>query len=214
MGKNMKNTSRFSSTQHGMALGVILVCVALIAVIGATLAIASKTGSATSETREQGLLAGTILTQANLLKTGLMLKKFSQGDAYLNSSQNYGVYYPNSGTMETQTPPIAAFADNSNMSWTYYYCCWGQGIKFMGVGLSNAYDSFMELGGLKKGVCQQINQQLLGTTNIQAPATYTWAQWQAGGLDLSNEVAVNGIKSQCIVTTDGKYVFYAVVWAY
>lgn len=209
--------------QRGLSMGLIMVAVALLAVIGMALMLSEKTGTLTSETRIAGVRAATLVQQAATLRSAWQNMARQIGTpVYLEfntSDMAMGLFNPSAGTTEVQTPPVAAFANTANVNWIYKVdgssgINGGNPVVYLNnVGDANTTSWLVAVTGLQSGVCGQINQQLLGTTVIPAPAAGASTDWEtpATVIDLRNDPTVNGISAQCIKTTDGQYTFYSVL---
>lgn len=219
--------SDFPLRQRGMAIGIILLACFLLGAISIALTLAQRGNITSAETQSQQVLASTILDQATAYNNAFDAYHAKNGCLVLwlaldtTMSSQCNLYDPATGTITPQTPPVDAFLSSANAHWVYKTDMTdGLDYGYPVVALKNVgtgQDSYViVLVGLKQGVCQQINQKLLGTTTINAPSTSNMlSDWstQTVFIDLSADNAVNGIYAQCIKTTDGGYVFYNVIWA-
>lgn len=211
--------------QRGFSIAVILMAVFLLGMLGLALTLSNVTGNLTSETRSQGLEAATLVQQAATLRSAWQNMARQVGaPVYLEfntSDTAMGLFNSSVGMTEVQTPPVAAFANTTNANWVYKVdgttgTNGGNPVVYLNnVGTPNTTAWLAAVTGLQQGVCGQINQQLLGTTAIPAPAAGTSTAWAtpATVIGLRNDATVNGISAQCIKTTDGQYTFYTVLRA-
>lgn len=207
------------SRQQGLAIGLILAACLLVGALGVALAMAARTGNMTSENKKNRLLAVTLIEQADHYKTAyvaaLNVKGQSDYDPDDSSYPLWGLSDPSNGFMEHQGPPADAYVSPSSAVWIYKYdYSSGNWVVYLeNVGTENGLDLVVATVNLELGVCQQINQQLLGNTNIPAPsnASNTSTNWStaANAIDLRGASSVSGIVAACIQTTDGQYVYYS-----
>ena len=169
-------TPRFDTrkAEHGNALFLILIAVVLFAALSFAITQSNRsTGSSAGE--ETNTVSGSNVTQyASAIRTGLtrmLVKGVVLEDARFatpDDTTNYAitptnqVFHPQGGAVVSQTPDPNVV--NSGGKWVYFFAP----VKDMG---TSANDAVTVLTDMKKGICQQINRQVTGSTTIPALAT-------------------------------------------
>lgn len=208
-----------SSHQRGLAIGLILAVCLLVGALGVALTLSARSGPVTSENNKNKALATALIVQAARYKDGYFASEEVKGqwgsEPDDSTSPTYAMSDPQYGFMEHQHPPPDAYISAGSALWIYKYnYSTGSAVVYLeNVGTENMTDLLVATANLKLGVCQQINQQLLGSTAIPAPsnASNTSTNWSttANAVDLRGASAVSGIVAACIKTTDGQYVYYS-----
>lgn len=214
--KNIKAPNRI----QGMAISTIILACFLLGAIAAAIAISTRSGMGTSDTNKNKVLALTILREATTLKDAHAVLRTQVGATsqfltWDTSGNGGGIFNPSNGTTEVQVPPSEAFVNPANAVWIYKDDSYGNGdVTLMNIGTSSP-EYVIALLGLQPGVCQQLNQFILGNTTIPAAAVGTDTDWSTATtpINLSNDAAVNSQPARCIQTTSGSNLFYFTVRA-
>lgn len=200
----MRSTRAYN---RGLAISTILLAVILLAAIAITIALSSRNGNATSSAQQDRLLASTMLHQAQTFRTGFDMMQANGVEIQtitFDTASGTGLWGPN-GTIVYQYPPAAALTSTAS-DWGYKNSS-GQGnVQLMNIGTAAGSERVIQLNRITKGVCQQINQLLYGSTTIPkltAPSG-TFANWDtdAAGMDLSADPATNGRPEGCVEVED------------
>ncbi len=196
--------------QQGMAATVILFTIALIAVLGAALALAARANPTSVGLYGAKVYASVLLKQAADYRSAysryvldggsIALMTFHTGaptsaTELFNSATQYGVY---------QAPPPQSFmAGNVPSDWLYK----GEA-KVPGVGAGGT-GSLIFLPMLTRDACLEINHQLYGVRTTPDSATAGATLAAASGTVLL-DATLSGRATGCYHSTiDDNYVFYA-----
>lgn len=192
--------------QKGVALGVILGAIALIAAIGFALVSGSRQTTTNTATEKTKLDAAALMTQGVNLRDGVT-RMLSNGvdvnNITADAAANTGLYHPTDGGAVQQVAPPTAVTTATD---------WALGdVQANAVGTTSGDDVIVYMGNVTQSVCGVINTQLRGDSTIPA-AGVALADFAAGtAADLS---AVAGATSEaCVEETGGAYVYYTVVAA-
>lgn len=207
--------------QAGLAIGVVLASLLLMVLMGTAIVYSTRTGALTSGQQTDRQLAVALIQQAANFKTGFNLLQ-AHGIAIqnitLDSTGNTGLYDPVNGALPPQVPPRNAMytADTAVNSWVYELDgSKNPMVKLNSIG-TTAAEYVIAVGPIYQGMCQQIDQILLGTTAYGVDGTYPLANWMTRPsstlIDLSGNAAMNR-PEQCIQTQDGYYVYYVTLKA-
>lgn len=169
-------TQNFSHTRQqesGNALFLILIAVVLFAALSFAITQSNRsTGSSAGE--ETNTVSGSNVTQyASAIRTGVtrMLVKgvtldevlfATPSDASYTTSPTMQVFHPQGGAVVFQSPDVNIV--NTGGKWVYFFAA----VKDMG---TTAPDAVAVLIDVKKGICQQINRQVTGSTTVSPLAT-------------------------------------------
>lgn len=176
------------------------------------------------QTYSNGSKASNIVTQAGYLAGGfnLMVTNGTAANTItFDTAATTGLFNPTSGGTQQQTADPNDFASVTAPDGFWIYK--GANLKANNIGITANADYAVILTGLKSGVCQQLNQNMHGSTTIPASAI-TAAAWRAGGVtataptdttavDLTAIAAVFNWDRGCMSTSDGNYVYFHVLLA-
>ncbi len=194
-------------TEHGNALFLILIAVVLFAAL--SYAITQSNRSSGNVGRETNTISGTTIQQyATGVRTGIqrmMLRGVTDEELLFNDPAHYSgdtiheVFHPDGGGVAHQwaDPNIVESGDH----WYYYY----QLIQYIGTGSPNLITA---LPNVKKSICEQINQQIHGTTSIPGDNAHRpLSDMLTPGGFIFKGTNIEGHAVGCIEASDG-YLFY------
>ncbi len=207
--------ARLPSHQRGMGATAILFTIALIILVGAALAYASRGNPNAINTQSAKIQAALVLKQGGDYRDAYS-RYISEGGVagsmtwdtastgLFNSTTQYGIY---------MAPPVQAMALNSG---TYATAQWryNKAIDLANVGTSSN-DSIAYIPDVALTVCEEINNQLYGTKSIPpsgsvafSAVTDTLAALDAAATGGAAGTPGAGKAVGCFKTSDAKYVAY------
>lgn len=201
---------RNSKKAPGLALTTILLAVVLIAAIAITIAMSARSGNASSSQQQNKLLATTIISQAQQIKTSMEVAMSNGLDlCTVTISWTAPVTTFNMGSYGTiaQVAPVKSTTNPGSFGWLWH----GSGalVKIMNVG-TGAGNYVLEIDPLTQGVCQQINQALFGSTSILTSYANDWSNPQP--VDASTESNLDSKQEGCFYSSVfSRYFYYKVV---
>jgi hypothetical protein len=161
------------STERGNALFLILIAVVLFAALSFAITQSNRsTGSSAGE--ETNTVSGSNVTQyASAIRTGVTrmlvkgvvledIKFDTPSDAGYTTSTTEQVFHPQGGAVVFQAPDPNI--TDAGSKWVYFLAP----VKDMG---TSSNDAVAVLTKIRRGVCQQINRQVTGSTAIPTLAT-------------------------------------------
>lgn len=193
------------SRQRGMGATIILFTIALIVIVGAALAYATRGNPKSITTQSAKTQSGVVLKQSADYRDAYARFLFEGGvastmtfnavsptvlDLFFPASQ-YGSYAP---------PPAQIMANSATPQWVY-----NNSVIVTGVG-STAADSIAYVPDVLLGVCTEINNQMYASPTIPVSSVVALANLATNGITL--DATVSGRASGCFQTTDTKYVIY------
>lgn len=211
----MKNVKLMSGKkrQGGFSiLGVILVVVAIVGVLGVW-AMSGQTNTSTAATSAGDVMASSIVNDGSAIKatfdTLLVNGSAATSITFIPATAGASNMLDPTSGIQKPNPNANAVVNTTfpNAAWIYK----GAGFKGNGIG-TVADDQTMILGGIKDGVCGQINNRLYGSTTIPASAlaetAFTTGATAAApsstnASDLSAIAGVAGWMAGCVTTTAG-----------
>lgn len=207
-------SSPVTGRQSGMAIGLILVAVALIATLGVTIALSSLNNYGTNYTPKKDALATAVINQGRNLRAGIATMT-ANGTAIssitLDTSGGTGLYNPSSGGVEPQSPNPAMLA-NSSATWTWKVDGSGNPVvKLYNVGNSANADYVMALPYIDPYTCTSIDNILHGITYTPQLAASVASDWQtaATSIDLSaSNSGTQGWTEGCYMDSSGSNYVY------
>ncbi len=206
----MTNTMNTRQTEQGNALFLILIAVVLFAAL--SYAITQSNRSSGNAGRETNTISGTTITQyTSGIRTGItrmLLRGTSASELLFNPPATYSVtttrevFHPDGGGVGFQDPDQNVVDTGG----TWYYPV----NKPVTNIATTAGDVVAILSRVRRGICEQLNQQIRGTTAIptagQAEAALIDATTAISGVDIS------GQPFGCIKPSDTtNYVYYHVL---
>lgn len=222
-GDFMTNTMNTRQNEQGNALFLILIAVVLFAAL--SYAITQSNRSSGNAGRETNTISGTTITQyTSGIRTGITrmllrgtatseLRFDKPSDATYSSNTTQQVFHPDGGGVGYQTTDqnvvntlIAETtgAPNPNGNWHFLTT---KPVKNIA---TTAGDVVAVLEDVKKGVCEQLNQQINGSTTIPVASIN-----DAAMIDATTEIdGVSGVAGQpfgCIKSSGTKYYYYHVL---
>jgi hypothetical protein len=171
-----------------------------------------------------------LLSSASYLDTGftaVTANGTAAVDVTFDTLPVTGIFNPTTGAATQPSLDPTLFADTSATTgyWVYRY----NGVMLNNVGIDTVGDYTIMASGLKKGVCQQINNTLHGTSLTTDPTLLTGKDVAALvgtptsvtpslslAIDLNSASAAksdSGFANGCYGTSDGKYVYIHTVLA-
>ncbi len=190
--------------QRGMGATIILFTIALIVLVGAALAYASRGNPSAANVQGGKVYASVLLKQSADYHDAYSRFIFDGGNAanmtfngavtaneLFNPATQYGTY---------QAPPPQSVIPPATPNWLYK-----SQAKVPAVG-SGGTGSMIYVPNVTNEACIEVNQQLYGTRSIPSSATTTAALAATGLVTL--DAALSGRATGCYVGTDATNVFY------
>lgn len=208
-----------SRPPKGLALGMILLAIVLLAAIAVAIAVSARGDNGNAATEKNKTLASAIIQQGNTIKAGYDNYSQTMGvsSCYIALWDNsvpattpvghwYGLYDPTYSNILHQYPPPDAFADPTGATWMWKYSVCVPLVHEPGFTANEAVIA----PDLTQGVCQQINQALYGTTAVPT-STEALSVWEVHTVG-STVYPSNANQAQaCVSTSDGHYVYYTFI---
>ena len=191
--------------QRGMGATIILFTIALIVLVGAALAYASRGNPSAANVQGGKVYASVLLKQSADYHDAYSRFIFDGGNAanmtfnitpataneLFNPSTQYGTY---------QAPPPQSVIPPAVATWLYK-----NNAKVPGVG-SGGPGSMIFVANVTQEACTETNQQLYGVRSIPTSATTVASLTGTGAVTL--DVSLNGRATGCFVNTEATNVFY------
>ena len=189
-----------------MGATIILFTIALIVLVGAALAYASRGNPSAINTQGARVYAGVILKQSADYRDAYSRFLFEGGNAttmtfnaanlpagdLFNPTAQFGTY---------QAPPPQSMNNGATAAWLY-----NNNIVVQGVG-TPAPESVTYVPDVSLGVCAEVNNQLYGSTTVPASTTVASSALVTPGTAF--DANPPGRAAGCFKTSDNKYVVYA-----
>lgn len=187
--------------QKGFAIGTILLAIALIAAIGAAIAIASKSGGQDSSNQTARLAASNVINMGSTIKSTVdkfRVEVVDIGNIVFNPnangiSQYHGIFNPTIGTNYTALPKTALISTpaiptastcgtifntanicnkgTADVTVSGGYGGWYISSDFASEAGTGSTDTAIILAGVTPEVCLDINKQIHGTKGMTTTAT-------------------------------------------
>lgn len=208
--------------EKGIAIGIILLSVALIAAISGAIAVSLNTKSirASAETAKSN--AAALIMAANAQRQAyerLLSNGVSADDIELSNQPVVGLYHPNAGGSPKFTHPSSIYRDPP--PWCGVGCTVGSpawrikyNISIAGVGTDSGSDTLLHAFALTRIVCTAINYHLgIAAFGASPPVSSVgsaifWSAFKLTPVDATTDAALYGKTEICIRTVDGVYVYY------
>lgn len=209
------NKPQIRTAEKGNALFLILIAVILFAALSYAITQSNRSGG--NPSRETNLIASTTVTQyPSAIRTAItrmLLRGVSIDQLLFNDPANFSgttsleVFHPSGGgavyqNVDPNTVTLDSNGDPEGV-WTFL-----TGKVVTNVGTSAA-DVVATLTNVKKGICERINEQITGSTDIPAIALADAAMIVDAG-DITG-TGIDGQPFLCVETTDNHYVYYHVL---
>ena len=193
--------------QSGLGATVILFTISLLILVGFALAYANRSSAGAINMQGAQVYSAVLLKQSADYRDAFSRFVFDGGNAtamtfnaaglpqgdLFNPATQYGVY---------QAPPPQALNIGATNVWGYNH-----NVRVKGVGTDAGSDVVAYVANLTQATCQQINNQMYGTTTIPV-ATIASAALATPGTAFDTSPVV-GRATGCFATTDTVYVFYS-----
>jgi hypothetical protein len=208
----MTNTIKTRQNEQGNALFLILIAVVLFAAL--SYAITQSNRSSGNAGRETNTISGTTITQyTSGIRTGItrmLLRGTATSDLLFNPPASYSatttreVFHPDGGGVGYQDPDLNVIETGG----LWYYLI----NKPVTNIATTTGDVVAVLTNVKKGICEQLNQQIRGTTTIPTAMNgVTMAAMATDGTGTPfTGLNISGQPFGCIKASDGN-VFYHVL---
>jgi hypothetical protein len=191
--------------QRGMGATIVLFTIALIVLVGAALAYASRDNPTSISTQSARIYAAVLLKQSADYRDAYSRFIFDGGDAStmtFDQTASVGLFNPTTQYGTYQLPPAQAVASGTTPAWSY-----NGSVLVNGVGTPTGAESITYVMGLSATVCGEVNNQLYGSATIP-DVTPTSVQVAASGTTI--DVTPAGRSIGCFKTAaPSKYVFYS-----
>lgn len=204
--------------EQGNALFLILIAVILFAALSYAITQSNRSGGNTA--RETNLISSTTVTQyPSAVRTGVtrMLLRgripsellFHAPGSFTGGSEHLEVFHPSGGGVSFQNvDPNTVDVNASGVPQGQWYFLKNKVVTDVG---TTTGEVVAVLTRVKTGVCQQINEQITGSSAIPASGL-TEAQAIADGANDFTGTDITGRPFQCVsVTTPASNVYYHVV---
>lgn len=203
--------------ERGNALFLILIAVVLFAAL--SYAITQSNRSSGNAANETNMISSSTITQyPSAIRTGItrmMLRGAGVSDLLFNPPASYSgtvaneVFHPSGGGVVYQNVDpnsvVAVIPTGTHATQNWYF---HKNVVVPQIGTSTA-DVVAVLVDVRTGICQQINQQITGSTTIPVLTGIAEADVQTGGN--TYPATVNGQPFLCAATSDGTNVYYHVL---
>ena len=209
----MKNMNGSKNKQGGFSiLGVILVVVAIVGVLGVW-AMSGQTNTATAASSSADVMGSSVVNDGSAIKatfdTLLVNGSAATSITFIPATAGASNMLDPTNGIQKPNPNSNAVINTTfpNGAWIYK----SAGFKGNGIGTATD-DQVIILGGVKDGVCGQINNRLYGATTIPASGLASTAfttDATAGAptsttaADISAVAGVAGWMAGCVTTTNG-----------
>lgn len=193
-------------------LGVILVVVAIVGVLGVW-AMSGQTNTSSASTSSADVMGSSIVNDGSAIKatfdTLLVNGSAATSITFIPAQAGTNNMLDPTNGIQKPNPNSNALVNTTfpNGAWIYK----PSGFKGNGIGTA-ADDQVIILGGIKDGVCQQLNNRLYGATTIPASnlanTAFTTGAAAAtptstNASDVSAVAGVSGWMAGCVTTTNG-----------
>lgn len=207
---------RKCNNQSGNALFLILIAVILFAALSYAVTQSNRSGGNAS--RESNLITSTTVTQypsairtaiTRMLLRGVSVSEFDFTPPYDTNFEvapvHAKIFHPNGGGAVYQNvdPNTVELDPNNGQPIGMWY--FDNPLAVANIG-TNAADMIAVLTHVRKGICEQINQQLTGSTAI--PDTGQGSLFD--GMDVTG-TGIDGQPFLCVYTTNDGYSYYHVL---
>ena len=190
--------------QRGMGATIILFTIALIVLVGAALAYASRGNPNSMTVQSARVYSGLLLKQSGDFRDAYSRYIFDGGVAsamtFNSGATAAELFLPTNQYGNYQAPPAQAMNGAATPQWLYTKTA-----AITGIGTAAA-DSIAYVPDVLLAVCTEVNRQLYGTAAVD-PAASGVANLAAIASAVSIGVT-SGRSSGCFATTDTKYVVY------
>lgn len=215
---------RHHQKQRGIAIFTVLL--AVVAIMGALAVIANSNGSLqnASNGQSQKIAATGIINQGGTLASAfhnMEARGITASTVTHDMNATTGIFHPTVGTTTYVRPPASVFVagvPSVRQAWVYKG---GAALQGNGIGTAAAEYAFV-LRGLTRGICEEINNHLYGSTVIPA-TTNTAATFVADAatdavtpitdttaVNMSAVAGVSRWMSGCVASSDTQYVYFVV----
>lgn len=198
------------ASQRGMGATIVLFTIALIVLVGAALAYASRGNPVALNTQGAKVFAGVMLKQSADYRDGYSRYIFDGGISSAMTFKATGLptgdlFNPASQYSVYQPPPAQATILPADNAWLY-----NNNVTLDSVGTATGIETITLVSGLTKTVCEQANNQMFGTIVIPTStlATATAAKTSGAAFGVTTP-GTPGRSSGCIQLGDSSYLFYS-----
>lgn len=201
--------ARSLTRQRGMGATIILFTIALIVLVGAALAYASRGNPTAINTQGARVYSGVLLKQSADYRDAYSRYVFDggvPGSMTFNASglPTGDLFNPATQYGNYQAPPAQAMATGATAQWLY-----NKSITVTGVA-TGAADSVTYIPDVTQTVCSEVNNQMYGTPAVPISTGVALAAMAAAsGTVIDTAASVTNRASGCFQTTDGKFVVYS-----
>lgn len=201
--------ARSLARQRGMGATIILFTIALIVLVGAALAYASRGNPSAINTQGARVYSGVLLKQSADYRDAYSRYIFDGGVAANMTFNASGLpagdlFNPTTQYGNYQAPPAQAMATGATPQWMY-----NKTIVVTGVGTATA-DSVTYIPDVTAATCGEVNNQMYGTSTIPVSTGVADLAAMATASTVIDAVATAGNRaSGCFQTVNGKYVVYS-----
>ena len=191
--------------QRGMGATIILFTIALLVLVGAALAYATRSNLQSITIQGAKTQSGVVLKQSADYRDAYTRFIFDGGVASTMTFNVVGptvldLFYPASQYGSYSPPPAQIMTNAATPQWLY-----NKSVIVTGVG-SVAADSIAYIPDVLQVVCTQINNQMYASPAIPVSSVVALTNLATNGITL--DATVSGRSSGCFQTTDTKYVIY------
>ncbi len=191
--------------QRGMGATMILFTIALIVLVGAALAYASRGNPSAINTQTAKVQSAVILKQGADYRDAYNRYTFdglSQANLTFDTTST-GLFFPTTQYGNYQAPPAQAMNGAAVAQWLF-----SKTVAVFGIGVTATADTVAYIPDVSLNVCKEINNQLYGTTVVPTSTTLTLATMTAGATPIDTAANAAGRPTGCFATTDTKYIVF------
>lgn len=193
--------------QRGMGATIVLFTIALIVMVGAALAYASRSNPSAINVQGAKVYSGILLKQSAEFRDAFSRYAFSGANTATMTFNAAGLpagdlFTPSDQFGNYQTPPPqATTAPTTPSNWLY-----NANVPVLGIGTA-AGESIVYVPDVNLATCQAVNLQMYGTTVIPVSTTVTTSNLATAGTAF--DATPGGRATGCFQITGGTYVFYS-----
>ncbi len=196
--------------QRGMGATIVLFTIALIVLVGAALAYASRGNPTAINAQGARVFSGVLLKQSADYRDGFSRFIFNGGTAATMTFRAPGLpagdlFNPADQLTNYQAPPAQATTLPADNVWLYNGL-----VTVDGVGTAAGTESITYVAGLTREVCEQVTNQMYGTTVIPTSPLGDPTAVAAANADFAATTpATPGRANGCIQLGDLSFLFYS-----
>ncbi|MES2830368.1 MAG: hypothetical protein V4695_00050 [Pseudomonadota bacterium] len=196
--------------QRGMGATIVLFTIALIVLVGAALALASRGNPSAINTQGGKVYSGVLLKQSADYRDGYSRFIFDGGNPATMTfntalNANTDLFNPTLQLAVYQAPPAQATPLAADNVWRY-----NGAVTLDGVGTAAGTESITYVSGITREVCAQANFQMYGTTDVPVSTVADAAAAAVANVNFpATAPATPGRANGCMELADGSFLFFS-----